>query len=303
MHYRLLKNSSLVTLLVVSLGLSGCLFPKPAPAEVVERFTQAMTDTVSFHYNLDLNLSGRLPITVVPDVDNLSLKVSGDALTNDPSHPHFTLQTQVAGASPQGNLALAGELVNLDDYLYFRLTNLTLPTLLPISLGTDSRWYKIRHLATANPNEKKLGVTELPQFTTDQIQAMRQFIGQTTIAEVLEVLPDATVNGQRSYHYRVKLRSEAITELLDQINQTIDTDLGIADPVSIDRYQPEIWINKRTFRLSQLKLTDLYLQGGVPISFDLTLGLSRHNEQINITAPKDTEELTTDRLFQNNLPF
>lgn len=283
--------------------LGGCHFQQPAPEAVVVKFTEAMANLTSFHYDVDLKLNGRLPIAVVQDISSLNLKFSGDADNQNPNQPQFTLLANVFGTAPQGSLALAGDLVNLADYTYFRLTNLALPTLLPISIGADSRWYKVRHASSINPDEHKLGVSNGPQFTSDQIQTIQNLISQTPIAEVLEVLPDATVNGQRSYHYRTQLKSEVLVGLLKQLNQSLNLTLALPASDQLAKYQPEVWVNKRTFQLSQLKLADLYLLNGVPVAFDLTLSLSRQNEQLKIVIPKNTEELDAERLIRERLPF
>jgi len=293
----------LVLIILTGLSLSGCLFQKPTPDEVVRKFTQAMAGVTTFHYDLALDLQGSLPVALAKDVSSVSMKLTGDAINQDPNQPQFTLQANITGVSAQGALAINGEVVNLSDYIYFRLTDLSLPTLLPVSLGADSRWYKIRHLSPANPSEEKLGVADNQQFTLEQMEALRKLVSQTAIAEVVEVLPESTTNGQRSYHYKVKLQPDAISQLIGQLNQLLNIKLIAPTPAMIAKYQPEIWINKRTFLLSQLKLADLYLLNSVPVAFDLVLGLSRQNDQLKISVPRDTEELNIERLLQERLPF
>lgn len=295
----------LIGVVLTSLFLGGCAFQKPVPDQVMERLTQATASVTSFHYNAELTLNGSLPIAVVPDVTSAQIKFSGDATTSDdPNAPLFTMRTDITGTSAQGNLGISGELANLSDYLYFRLTNLSLPTLLPISLGGDSRWYKIRHVATASPSEQKLGVVAGDTIISDQqFQALRNLISQTPVMEVLEVLPDATVNGQRSYHYKVQLKPESITELISQMNQLLNAKVVQPNLELIGRYQPEIWINKRTFQLSQFSLSDLYSLNGLPIAFTLQFGLSRQNESLKIIPPKDTEELDPSHLLDNQFPI
>lgn len=301
----LILKSELIALVTAILFLGGCAFQKPIPDEVINRLTQATASVKSFHYNADLTLSGNLPISVVPDVTSAQFKFSGDATTGDnPNAPLFTMKADITGTATQGSLGISGELANLSDYLYFRLTNLSLPTLLPISLGGDSRWYKIRHVAVAQPNENKLGVVAGDTIISDQqFQSLRKLMSQTPVMEVIEVLPDATVNGQRSYHYMVQLKPESITELVTQINQLLNVKVDSPNLDLIGKYQPEIWINKRTFQLSQFTLNDLYSLNGLPIAFNLQFGLSRQNEALKIVPPKETEELNPTRLFNQQFPI
>jgi hypothetical protein len=293
----------LVGLTLIGLSLTGCLFQKPAPEEVLTKFNQSAAALTSFHYDLALKLEGKVPIAIAHDVNRLNLNFSGDAASPNSSQPDFTLQAKVAGTSAEGSLSLEGELVNLSDYTYFRLTDLTLPTLLPVSLGADSRWYKIRHLAPANPNERKLGVSKNTSISPEQFQAFRDLISQANIAEVLEVLPDATVSGQRSYHYRVKLKPEAIVQLTNQLGKMFSAKITISNQDMLSRYQPEVWINKRTFQLTQLHLADIYLVNQVPVAFDFTLGLSHQNEKLTVVPPKETEELDATNLLKKQFPF
>lgn len=292
---------AILALLAASLSISGCFFQKPAPEDILSNFNRSMANLSSFHYNLNLKLEGRLPTALAKDVNQLILDFSGDAASPDPTQPEFTLDAKVAGTATDGSLSLQGELVNLSDYTYFRLTDVTLPTLLPVPLGADSRWYKIRHLSPATPDENKLGVAQIPAISVEQLQEFRNLISQTSVAEVLEILPDATVNGQRAYHYRVQLKPDAINQLIGQLNKLAGSKLVTLDPAMLGRYQPEVWINKRTFQLAQLKLSDIYLVNQVPVAFDLTLGLSHQNDKLTIIPPKETEELDTTNLLRQQL--
>jgi len=190
-------------------------------------------------------------------------------------------------------------LVNLADYTYFRLTNIALPTLLPVSLGTDSRWYKIRHVPRANPNESKLGVLDGTTFTPEQMAALAALIATTPVFEVSETLPDATVSGQRSYHYRTSIKPEAITSFAQQVSQLLSLSNAGLDWAKTSSYQSEVWVNKRNFQLTQLKLAGTYPINGSPVAFELLLGLSRHNDALKITLPKASEELDLQRWLTN----
>ncbi len=277
--------------LPLSLFLGGCMFQKSTPDEVISKLARASSELITFQYSVDLSLAGRLPIAIVKDVNSASVQLFGSADSKDPNNPQFTLQANLSGNSSTGQFAINGDLVGTEGYTYFRMTNLSLPTLSPVSLGADSRWYKIRHLDSSNPNEKKLGVLEKKTFTPQELEELRLFLSSTPIFEITEVLPDATVNGQRSYHYRTKITQESIADLSEKIGKLLGVSINQKNTDSLLAYEPELWINKRTFQLSQLKLVGLYQTDGLPIDFDFTLGLSRHNEKLTITAPKASEEL------------
>ncbi len=289
--------------LPLALSLSGCIFSRPTPDEVITKFAQASSTLATFQYKTDLNLAGRLPIAIVEGASNATVKLVGSANNQNPNSPQFTLQASILGTASAGGFSINGDLVSVGDYTYFRMTNLSLPTLAPVSLGASSRWYKVRHIATASPNERKLGVLEKTTFSTEQIEQLRKLIADTSLFEVTEVLPDATVGGQRSYHYRAKFKAESITSLSQQISSLLGVPMTEQNLNNLSDYQPELWVNKRTFQLSQFKLTGLYQTDGVPTVFDLTLGLSHHNEKLTITPPKESEELDPKQWLVQRLPL
>jgi hypothetical protein len=287
--------------LPLALSLSGCIFQKPAPDEVIAKFAQASSTLTTFQYSADLILAGRLPIAIVEGASNAVVKLTGSANNQDPNNPQFTLQASILGTASAGGFGINGDLVSVGDYTYFRMTNLSLPTLAPVTLGADSHWYKVHHVGVANPNENKLGVLEKTAFTTEQIEQLRKLLADTSLFEVTEILPDATVSGQRSYHYRTKLKAESITSLSQQISTLLNIPLTEQNLNNLSDYQPELWINKRTFQLSQFKLSGLYQTDGVPTDFDLTLGLSHQNEKLTITPPKESEELNPEQWLRQQL--
>lgn len=299
---RISAISTIFLLPITLLSLSGCLFVQPNPDEVVARLAQAASGLTSFHYVADLNLEGRLPISMIVDASQASLRLTGDMMNHNPAQPQFTAQANITGVSAQGPFDFGGEVVGLADYTYFRLTNLTLPTLAPVSFGADSRWYKIRHLAELNPDEKRLGAVDKAALTPAQVDRIRQLIATTPLFEVVEVLPDATVHNQRSYHYRARFKADAVTSLNQQLGELLGAD-PTSQLLSLSDYQPELWINKRTFQLSQFYLNGLYLVDQVPIAFELSLGISRHNDSFKITAPSASEELDAEHWLRQQISF
>ncbi len=132
-------------LVLGSIFLSGCLSSNLAADEVMQRSSRALSGLSSFHYQSDLDLSGNLPTNLVEDLTQTNIRLSGDVNSRDLTSPKFTVTAQIEAVAKGGPVSIAGELVSLADETYFKLTNLVLPTLLPVSLGADSRWYKIRH--------------------------------------------------------------------------------------------------------------------------------------------------------------
>ncbi|MFH0905603.1 MAG: hypothetical protein V1826_02680 [bacterium] len=282
-------------LLVVAMavGLGGCFgFSPSLPAsEVIARFSDNLASLKTFHYEADLNLSGNVPTVLGEDLASPRIAFEGDVANQNLTSPQFTLSAQVRANSSAGPVVIAGQMVGLSGATYFRLSDLVLPTLLPVSLGADARWYRIKHPVTdsSQPSDR-LGVEETLVLTPDQALVVKEAIAQHSLFEVVEQLPGAIIGGQPSYHYRVRFDQAAAQNLLEQLDHALALKSSEPDFKLISNYEPEIWINRRTFQLTQLKLTDSYLSSGRSIGFEFVLRLSRPNTKITVSAPNTAEE-------------
>lgn len=283
-------------ILTVGLLLSGCSIKTLSADEVIQRFTQASSDLQSFHYDATLNLTGNLPSALGGRITSAQLHLTGDVINEDPATPQFSLQADVQATSDQGNIKLTGQLIGLSDYTYFKLTDLDLPTLLPISLGADSRWYRIKQPSLDSDGNKLGTLPTSGGLTSEQSLMIHDVIADSTLLEATQTFPDETAFGQRSYHYQGKLQGDNLRSLLTRISQIT----GSPVPTGLDSLTTDtadVWINKRTFQLARIKVTDIYLIEGVPISFMLDFGLTSQNERIKVNPPSVAEELDRQNLL------
>lgn len=288
----------LLLLLISNLFLAGCSVSSPKPDEVMSRFARALASLESFHYQINLKTDGEIPLNLVGGVLSADVRLSGSVDSQDPSTPRFTLEAQVAANSSNGRVDVAGQLINLDDYTYFKLTKLTLPSLSPISLGADSRWYRIRHPDTG-ADTNKLGADPTSQLTPEQITDLKEVVAASPLFTVTEVYPDETASGQRSYHYQASLNSDSlqqVTASLEGLAQAARITAGSLDWL-VD-YNFELWISKRSFQLTRLKVNGTYTSNEVSVPFELDLSLTRHNDTLPISAPTASEEINSP-----NAPF
>jgi len=284
-----------ILLLLVGLLLSGCSMKTMSADEVTQRFTQASADLHSFHYDATLNLSGNIPSTLGGALSSAQIHLVGNVVNEAPIIPQLSLQANVQATSDQGAIQLIGQLIGLSDYTYFKLTDLKLPTLSPVSLGADSRWYRIKQ-PSRDEASNKLGTVATSGLTAEQVQAMHDAIAGSVLLEVTQTFPDETAYGQRAYHYQGKLQGDNLRSLLTQMSQIAHspTSSGLD---SVTAYTVDVWINKRTFQLARLKVEDVYSVEGVPVSFGLDLGLTSQNEKISINPPSAAEDLDRQNLL------
>jgi len=279
--------------LAVGLVLSGCSLSK-APVssqEVMRKFSQALSDLGSFHYDAELALWGNLPSGLNIDLSSSRIKLVGDVMSVNDLSPQFTLLAQVYADSKAGPLSITGRVIGLQNYTYFKLTDLLIPTLLPISIGADSQWYRIRHIQNQDSDPSVLGSGGTPTISPDQLEAIRELISNRTFFKVIEELPDETVVGQRSYHYLVRPKSDVLKQIAEQLSRILQADDVAVDFGALENYVADLWINKRNFNLAKLRIADEYISEEGTVEFDFNLEMDRHNEQLTIVAPQISEDI------------
>jgi len=280
-------------LLLGSTVLTGCLSSSLTADEVMQRSARALSGLNSFHYQADLELSGNLPTNLVENLTQTKIRLGGDVNSRDLSSPKFTVTAQIEAVAKGGPVSIAGELVSLADETYFKLTSLVLPTLLPVSLGADSRWYKIRH-PNGGDETNKLGTNQVAELTPEQLVKIKEVIAGHPLFVVEETYSDETVGGQRSYHYRAKLDPNNPNYVVTQLAQVMQLDNLNINADKLSGYVFDVWISKRSFQITRLAVSDIYLNNGVPIGFQLDLIITRHNEALPIQAPTVSEELDSE---------
>jgi len=280
-------------ILTVGIVLGGCSLSAASLSseEVMQRFSDALSNLGSFHYDAELTLQGNLPSGLNTNFNNSRIKVVGDVMSANAVSPQFTLLAQIYADSSSGPLSITGQVIGLQNYTYFKLTDLLVPTLLPISVGADSRWYRIRHTQNGNNDPSILGLGGVSTVSPEQLEAIRELIASHSLFEVAEELPDETVAGQRSYHYIAKPKPDILKQLAEQLNRILQADNITTNFDSFEDYTVDLWINKRNFNLTKLTVSDNYTTDGDIIEFNFDLEMNRHNEPLTIIAPKISEDI------------
>lgn len=286
----------LATFLAVAVvALSGCSLRQPTPEEVLTKFALRLSDLNSFNFDMDLKLNGNIPTSFAGNLSQASFDLAGGVQATPEGTADFTLNSYVTGKAPNGEVKLAGNLISHSDYTYFQLRDVLLPTLTPLSLGADSRWYKVR---------RQNGESQAPQISETQMKAAKKEIAEAQIFEVKEVLPISTVSGQRSYHYKVQISSDGLNVLVKNLNSLLNLEIPELESKTIERYQGEVWIGVKDQRLMRLRVADFTTHKDQPIAFDLDVVLSNHNQKLQITPPSASENVDQSRLFGlPKLPF
>lgn len=291
MSKRFFKISASV--IVIGFILSGCSTSANSldSDEVIKYFSESLSNLGSFHYETELNLNGNLSSGLGENLTSSRIKLVGDLKSANAISPEFTLLAQIYAESPTGPISISGQVIGLKDYTYFKLTDLLIPTLLPISVGADSRWYRIKHALGGDRDPNILGSGGAVSVSVAQLDALREIIAGNQLFEVIKELPDETVLGQRSYHYQTKIKPDMLKEIVNQFNNILSTNNSTANLDVFENYAVDLWINKRNFNLTRLSIVGDYLVDGEKIAFNFVLDMTNHNLPLTIIAPEIVEDI------------
>lgn len=287
---------------LISVGLTGCNIGKqPAPEDVLADLYASLSEMQTAHYDMKLGLRGGLTTSFAANIDTAQINLSGDLVNKPGALPHYSVDADVSANGGDGSIQIGGNLISLDSYTYFQLTDLVLPTLLPVSLGADKKWYKIQ---TDPGDASRVGGVDTANLTPAQEGKARFLIANAKPLKVIEVLPMTTVNGQRAYHYITQVDPVELKALLDGMADISGSTKRQPDLSYLAEYKPEVFISSKDGRLLRLAATGIYLHDGLPTAFDLRLDFTNHNAKIDLGPPSASQSVDTAKLFGlPKLPF
>lgn len=292
-----MKPLGIIGFMLLAVSLSGCSTFTVEPEETLQKFNAAMAELSSFHYTANLDMKGNIPSNLSTDIRSANFKVIGEVDAKDLNSPTMAMDLDLTAEAGEGSIRLGGNILSLSDYTYFRLSDFSLPTFLPISLAADSKWYRLKHPATAHTKQpNRLGVIDASNLDPTSVVKIKQLLGETNIFEVLEAYPDETVNGARSYHFKVKVLPTSLKDFYTNMRRIVPTVSTPDNLEDLERYEIDLWVNKRNYVMSRLKLSDKYFADGTPIDFDLSLDITKPNTEVHIAAPGSSQELETSKL-------
>lgn len=299
----MLRRLNLVILAaLISVGLTSCsLASQPVPDNILAGLYSALSQLQTARYEMTLDLRGGLTTSLSSNIDTAKIHLAGNLINRPGQLPHYSVDAQVSATGSDGAIQVGGNLINLDNYTYFQLTELVLPTLLPVSLGADKRWYKI----PTEPNSaNRLGGSKNISLTPAEEDMVRSLIANAKLLTVKEVLPMTTVNGQRAYHYKTQINAAEVSHIVEGISAITDSTEPLPNLEYLSQYEPEIFVNTKDNQLLRLIVAGTYLHDGVPTAFDLKVDLSNHNTKIDLVPPSSSQSIETAKIFGlPKLPF
>lgn len=271
-----------LTLGATSIFLSGCISSLQAaslsPDEVMINFSQSLKRLESFNYDINLELTGNLPNGLGGAVESASIKFSGTVGASNKENIATQAIGQIATQVQGVPVILNGQVISLEGYTYFQIQDLKLPFIQSLGIKQLGQWYKIKH-PIAGMDANLGSVQILSDTTNDTVPEIE------TLFEIVEVLMDETIKDARSYHYRVRAKTDIFISFLDQLEGALPLNIEPAVSKQVEGFIFDLWLSKRTFFPTRISLRDVYHYQDVPIGIDLDVILFSHNSTQPITAP------------------
>lgn len=243
--------------------------------------------TVTFSGNSDL-------VNVDNPKSSFLFKIGSDILTNE-------------------NVALSAEFRNVGKSFYFKFNNLPKISLFDLS-KFENQWVKVDYSEVKNRLTGKASSSPVTgtdsNLTPEQLAQIKTAFLASKIIKVTAVLPDETLDGVETYHYRFIFDQDEIKSLINQISKIVqDKELTPEENQKINQsfadlqsWPVEIWIGKQDFYPYKISLNPaIKSQSG---SGDLgqvkiSLQFKNFNQPVRVVDPvpfKTVEEIMAEFL-------
>ena len=188
------------------------------------------------------------------------------------------------------------EFIEKDDFVYLRLENV--PDLFGLDLDKlQGSWYKLdvtKVLSDAKASTRTDG--EIEKTISERISTVMAVFESEGLIRNIMVLPDESVDGQFSYHYKIDLSEEQTKKVLDSLSG------GSEELPNIKRISIELWIDKASFVINKMLISGILASEPErpsenvvlkfpDVNFELLYELKYPNEDIAINTPEPTKEL------------
>ncbi len=258
--------------------------PMMDPDEVLKRSAEASRNLESADYTATVQFSVGGANNTIQAQGNT--RITG-SLQNAGEQLHFMIDGSADGKDMGGDFSINGKLeiiVAGKDEVYLRVHSLTSSTehslfKSEIIEKISGQWFQ---LPMAGNSKNLTAVTPDPGL----IQA------QTEVVKVMEEKGIKTVNGRKTYHYKVAVDHDRLLAYLQRAADEKGEELyaeNVRDIVDNVIMEGELWIDTETFYIQKLKwdITNGDEEEGTVISFAVTM--KNHNSADPITPPEGAE--------------
>ena len=275
--------------------------PMIDPDEVLKRSAEASRNLESADYTASVKFSVGGANNTIQAQGNT--KITG-SLQNAGEQLHFMIDGSASGKDTGGDFSINGKLeiiVAGRDEVYLKVHSLTSSTehslfKSEIIEKISGQWFK---LPVSGDSKDLAAVTPDPGL----IQA------QTEVVKIVEEKGIETINGRKTYHYKVAVDRDRLLAYLQRAADEKGEELQpekVRDTIDDVIMEGELWIDVKTFYLQKLEwdITNGDEEEGMTISF--TVNMENHDNTDPITPPEGAEPFSPLIFLQddaNTLPL
>ncbi len=308
-----LKKSSKKPLLIIGLvlfflallaGSAAAYFMVYLPSKPENVLLQALYNSTNSSEVKSAKVDGTLKISgkgVPPSLGDIDLTASmaenGDS--------QATISTDFDGVSLTAEFRVIGE-----SDLYFKLNGVkdldkilkslnlddadsrqTISLFAPILEKLDDQWVK----TDSTSDQLTGGLTgnlDILNLTKEESDKVAEIYKNNPVLEITEVLPEEEVNGEPSYHYKIAINKENYVAFLTELKdanigklKVEQSDIESAKDMDTSKLNIEVWINKTSKSVNQIKLSG----SEDDVNMELRIAITDVNQPVTVEVPEDAK--------------
>lgn len=246
---------------------------------------------------------------------DLTIDISGTGDSFDAKNPmsSTSLKFKLANSSSlKQDINIGIEVKAINQIVYARINELPdLSALSPVAKGIDlsfitDQWVKIdqesltKELGQFNLGEMTQAAQQQQLQYTQKLEQLQKSINIGKLVSITEKLPDESIDGTNSYHYKYEMSKDGLKNTIleitkafaDTIPQTIDA-TQLDQALSAQKLpQGEIWIGRTDFLPHKLTIESTVSDPSTPpVSLDITMAFKNYNKHLTVNAPEQYKSL------------
>lgn len=248
----------------------------------------------------------------------ISIDFNGVADGSNPKTPKAQVSLDMrVDASPEGKFAVGVETRLIGEDIYAKLTRFEFDPAIPfidgIILLLRDQWFKVDRKSLEELNGYSGAFTPgASQFSDEELKRLEDALRNARIIRVTQTLPNDTIEGAKTFHYKFALNTEGLrsymveimnvmeaknasNEELSQIKALLESEAfnEVLDMI-VEGFMGDIWIGKKDFfpyRVSAgFALKDAESQKEAAI-ISFLFNMKDFNKPVSVEAPADAKSL------------